>query len=29
MNTMILRRGMKLLDRHVATMASWLRTEST
>lgn len=29
MNAMVLRRGMKFLDRLVATIASWPRTEST
>jgi hypothetical protein len=28
MNTMVLRRGMNILDRHVATIAPWPRTES-
>lgn len=29
MNTIVLRREMSILDRHVATIASWARTEST
>lgn len=29
MNTMVLLRGMKILDRHLATLASWPRTEPT
>ena len=29
MNTMVLLRGMKFLDRHVAAIASWPPTELT
>lgn len=29
MNNVVLRRGMKFLDRHVAAIASWPRMEAT